>query len=136
MTLIVMIGIGSMAILTGCGEGEAPRPEAGAKLYSVVDGKVDEKTFEGWRTWRAARCERCHDGPPGAVTMGPSLVDSLRKLSRNEFKTTVLKGRAEKGMPSFEDDQHVVDNLDSLYMYLKGRSDGAIPPGKLAALGS
>ena len=39
-------------------------------------------------------------------------------------------------MPSFGDDQQVVDNLDHLYAYLKGRSDGAIPPGKLAAIGT
>jgi hypothetical protein len=68
--------------------------------------------------------------------MGPSLAESLKKLSRKDFETTVVKGRLDKGMPGFEEDQQVIDNLDSLYAYLKGRSDGAIPPGKLAAIGS
>ena len=35
------------------------------KPYTVVDGyKVDAKTMEGFRTWRAAACDRCH----GAVS--------------------------------------------------------------------
>jgi hypothetical protein len=38
----------------------------------------------------------------------------------------VTEGRLEKGMPSFKTSQQVMDNLDHLYAYLKGRSDGAI----------
>ena len=32
-----------------------------AAPYTVAEGnKVDAKTMTGWRTWRAAACERCH----------------------------------------------------------------------------
>jgi len=39
------------------------RADQPAGVYTVKDGnKVDEKTLEGWKTWRAMACERCH-GP-------------------------------------------------------------------------
>lgn len=99
--------------------------------YTVVDGdKVDRNTLNGWRTWRALACERCH-GPNQEGLVGPSLVDSLKVLSKDEFRKTVLHGRAEKGMPNFDGSKQVQENIDYLYAYLKGRSDGAIKPGRL-----
>jgi hypothetical protein len=56
-------------------------------------------------------------------------------LSKEEFKATVLKGRIEKGMPNFENSKMVSENIDNLYAYLKGRSDGAIEPGRLQEIG-
>jgi len=104
---------------------------AGEKPYNVVDGtKVDEKTLEGWRTWRSLACERCH-GPNQEGMVGPSLIDSLKKLNKEDFRTAVLKGRPEKGMPNFDTSEQVVKNIDGLYAYLKGRSDGAIKTGRL-----
>ena len=102
--------------------------------YKVVDGnKVDKITLEGWRTWRALACERCH-GARQEGMVGPSLIESLARLSKDEFKESVLKGRPEKGMPNFDGSKMVVENIDGLYAYLKGRSDGAIPPGRLEEL--
>jgi mono/diheme cytochrome c family protein len=99
--------------------------------YKVVDGlKVDTATLNGWRTWRALACERCH-GAQQEGAVGPSLVESLRKLSKQEFEQTVLNGRPEKGMPNFNASKMVTDNIEGLYGYLKGRSDGAIQPGHL-----
>src|SRR6266700_241305 len=70
-----------------------------AALYTVQDGdKVDPKTLEGWKTWRALACERCH-GAEQEGLVGPSLVDSLKTLSKEDFHTTVINGRPEKGMP-------------------------------------
>ena len=103
-------------------------------LYKVQDGnKVDKATLEGWRTWRALACERCH-GPKQEGLVGPSLIDSLQRLSKEEFKQTLTKGRPEKGMPNFDGSKMVMENLDGLYAYLKGRSDGAIQPGRLEEL--
>src|SRR2546423_15631109 len=70
-----------------------------AAPYTVQDGdKVDPKTLEGWKTWRALACERCH-GAEQEGLVGPSLVNSLKVLSKEEFHTTVIDGRPEKGMP-------------------------------------
>lgn len=113
--------------------GTAAKP-ANGKLYTVSEGnKVDELTLKGWKTWRAMACERCH-GANQEGLVGPSLIDSLKVLTKDQFKTTVLNGRVEKGMPNFGGSQRVVDNIDNLYAYLKGRSDGAIKPGHVHSM--
>jgi mono/diheme cytochrome c family protein len=104
------------------------------ELYTVVDGvKVDPETLKGFKTWRAAACDRCH-GANQEGLVGPSLVQSLKTLSKDDFKKTVTEGRLEKGMPSFKTSHTVMDNLDHLYAYLKGRSDGAIKRAKVEPL--
>lgn len=101
------------------------------QLYTVVDGyKVDANTMKGFRTWRAAACDRCH-GANQEGLVGPSLVTSLKTLTKEEFVKTVRDGRLDKGMVSFGTNKAVMDNIDSLYAYLKGRSDGAIKRAKV-----
>ena len=100
-------------------------------LYKVVDGyKVDADTIKGFRTWRAAACDRCH-GANQEGLVGPSLVNSLKTLTKPEFVKTVTEGRLPKGMPSFGESPVVKDNINELYAYLKGRSDGAITRAKV-----
>jgi mono/diheme cytochrome c family protein len=77
---------------------------------------------KGWKAWRAAACERCH-GAAQEGMVGPSLIASLKVLSRDEFRKVLLEGRLEKGMPSHP---YLEPKLDDLYAYLKGRSDGSI----------
>ena len=108
---------------------------ADAAPYQVSGGnKVDAHTLSGWRTWRALACERCH-GAAQEGMVGPSLVNSLKVLTKDQFRETVLKGRIDKGMPNFDGSKMVVENIDNLYAYLKGRSDGAIQPGRLEEMG-
>ncbi|WP_041657901.1 cytochrome c [Azoarcus sp. KH32C] len=100
-------------------------------LYTVVEGyKVDANTMQGFRTWRSAACDRCH-GPNQEGLVGPSLIERLKVLTPEEFKTTVLGGRMAKGMPSFGENAKVSEHIDQLYAYLKGRSDGAITRAKV-----
>jgi len=109
---------------------------ASTDLYQVQDGtKVDAKTLMGWKTWRALACERCH-GAQQEGLVGPSLIDSLKVLSKEDFHTTIMKGRPEKGMPNFDTSQMVTQNWEGLYAYLKGRSDGKIQPGHLYPIDS
>ena len=108
--------------------------DAKTPLYTVVDGyKVDENTMKGFRTWRQAACDRCH-GANQEGMVGPSLVNSLKTLTKEEFIKTVRDGRLEKGMQSFGTSAAVMDNIDHLYAYLKGRSDGAITRAKVEAI--
>ncbi len=112
---------------------ELSKPSGGPKggLYTVKDGnKVDPVTLNGWKTWRALACERCH-GAAQEGLVGPPLVVSLHRLTKDEFKKTVMSGRIEKGMPPFNTSNMVTKNLDGLYAYLKGRADGRIKPGHL-----
>ena len=66
--------------------------------------------------------------------VGPSLIASLKVLTKDEFVKTVTEGRLDKGMVSFKDSKAVMDNIDHLYAYLKGRSDGAITRAKVEEL--
>lgn len=132
---VVAAVLASVTCLSNAADSAAAAPAAnGAKLYSVTDGnKVDANTLKGWRTWRAMACERCH-GPNQEGMVGPSLIDSLKVLTKDQFKTTVLNGRVEKGMPNFGGSKQVTENIDNLYAYLKGRSDGAIKPGRVESM--
>jgi mono/diheme cytochrome c family protein len=109
----------------------ASAAHAQTPLYTVVEGyKVDAETMKGFRTWRAAACDRCH-GANQEGMVGPSLVTSLKTLSKEEFVKTVTNGRLDKGMQSFSTSPQVMENMNQLYAYLKGRSDGAITRAKV-----
>jgi hypothetical protein len=113
-------------------DGTAVTPvSSDAPLYRVVDGNhVDANTMKGWHTWRAMACDRCH-GPNQEGLVGPSLVDDLKTMTKEDFKKCLLDGRIDKGMPNFGGVKTVADNVDALYAFLKGRSDGAIATGNL-----
>ena len=102
-----------------------------AALYTVQDGyKVDAQTMKGFRAWRAAACDRCH-GANQEGMVGPSLLVRMQVLTKEEFVTVVRDGRLVKGMQSFSNSPIVMDNINELYAYLKGRSDGAITRAKV-----
>src|SRR5687768_17437184 len=104
---------------------------ADSPLYKVTDGyKVDPKTMEGFRAWRAAACDRCH-GANQEGLVGPSLLERMKTLTKEEFVKTVRDGRLDKGMQSFGNSPMVMGNMDNLYAYLKGRSDGKITRAKV-----
>jgi mono/diheme cytochrome c family protein len=123
---VLSIGLSSITMLALPAQADQP-----PGVFTVKDGnKVDDKTLEGWKTWRAMACERCH-GPEQEGLVGPSLVNSLKVLSKDDFHTTITNGRPEKGMPNFGAVPLVQKNWENLYNYLKGRSEGKIAPGHL-----
>jgi mono/diheme cytochrome c family protein len=107
------------------------KANASGKLYEVQDGtKVDAATLQGWKTWRAMACERCH-GAAQEGLVGPSLIESFKTITKERFHEQLMKGAPEKGMPPFASVKMVNDNWEGLYAYLKGRSDGQIKAGRL-----
>ncbi len=125
-TTLLMIGL-----VTAMAGTAAMAQDAKSKLYSVDEGyKVDPETMKGFRAWRSAACDRCH-GANQEGLVGPSLVASLKTLSKDDFVKVVTNGRLEKGMQSFGNSPVVMDNINQLYAYLKGRSDGAITRAKV-----
>ena len=110
-------------------------PATASVPYTVKDGtKVDARTFQGWKTWRALACERCH-GAEQEGLVGPSLIERLKVLSKEDFHQLMMHGRPEKGMPNFNGSTMVQNNWEGLYAYLKGRSDGQIKSGHLQPIG-
>lgn len=116
--------------------GAAPPAQAQEeKPYNIVDGKVDKGTYNGYRRYGDA-CHRCH-GPDGAGgSYAPSLVESLKNLSYDQFTEVVINGRQnvaagkESVMPAFGEVQDVAMYIDDIYAYLKARSDGVLGRGR------
>jgi mono/diheme cytochrome c family protein len=110
----------------------AKSPADGKAPYKVVDGyKVDPATLQGFRTWRAATCDRCH-GAEQEGSVGPSLIEAMKRLSQEQFTDIVANGRSVRGvMPAYKTNKDVMEHMDELYGYLKGRSDGAITRAKV-----
>src|SRR5437867_131716 len=132
---VVMLMLGATLIAPGNTVAQDKPPAAGGpKLYTVVDGyKVDANTMNGFRAWRSGACDRCH-GANQEGLVGPSLLESMKTLSKEDFVKTVRDGRLEKGMVSFSSSQVVMDNIDNLYAYLKGRANGDITRAKVEEL--
>ena len=129
--LAPLLAIAWMAGSAGADEADPQAAAPADALYTVVDGtKVDPKTLDGWKTWRALACERCH-GAEQEGLVGPSLVEKLQTLKKEEFHELMMNGRPDKGMPPFSGSAMVTKNWEGLYAYLKGRSDGQIKPGHL-----
>jgi mono/diheme cytochrome c family protein len=112
----------------------AAAQEVKTELYTVVDGnKVDPKTLAGFRAWRQANCAACHGANQEGLA-GPSLIERMKTLTREQFNQVVLEGRIERGMPPHKQAPVVVENLDAMYAYLKGRSDGAIKTARVTPI--
>ena len=110
------------------------------KPYTVIDGKADEKTFNGWRRYTES-CLRCH-GPDGAgSSYGPDLVDSVKHMTQDEFNEVVVNGRTNVNpastsvMPPFGEVEDVVSYLDDIWAYLKARADGVLGRGRPPRIG-
>jgi mono/diheme cytochrome c family protein len=133
---IVVFALGATLMGTGAAgaQDKSQSPQPGNSMYRVVDGyKVDANTMNGFRAWRAAACDRCH-GANQEGLVGPSLLESLKTISKEDFIKTVRDGRLDKGMMSFSSSKTVMDSIDNLYAYLKGRSNGDITRAKVEEL--
>ena len=110
------------------------------KPYTITDGKVDKKTFNGWRRYTES-CLRCH-GPDGAgSSYAPPLIDSVKHMTQDEFNEIVVNGRtnvnaaSESVMPPFGEVEDVVTYLDDIWAYLKARADGVLGRGRPPRVG-
>src|SRR5215468_10428620 len=132
--LTLLLCAGPIGSAWAAAQDKTAEATGGKQLYTVVDGyKVDPNTMNGFRAWRAAACDRCH-GANQQGMVGPSLIESLKTLSKEDFVETVRDGRLDKGMMSFASSKMVMDNIDNLYAYLKGRSNGDITRPKVEEL--
>jgi len=133
------LNVAALALGTGlvlAAEGNQPIE----KPYTITDGKVDKKTFNGWRRYTES-CLRCH-GPDGAgSSYAPSLVDSVKHVTQDDFNEVVVNGRtnvnasSENVMPPFGEVEDVVSYLDDIWAYLKARADGVLGRGRPPRIG-
>ena len=124
-----------LAVAAGLLVGEVGMAAGAAqdKLYKAVDGKVDKRTYNGYRRYNSI-CIHCH-GPDGiGGSFAPSLIAA--PLDLPTFRQVVLAGR-ENGnsvMKGFAGDGNVEPYIEDIYAYLQARADGALGRGRLARL--
>jgi methanol metabolism-related c-type cytochrome len=124
----LLLGL-AVAPLASTGRAEEEKP------YRVENGRVDKETFNGYRRYGNS-CMQCH-GPDGSgSSYAPSLVESLKHLTQEQFNETVINGRQnvtqsqQNVMPSFGHVEDVALYINDIYGYLKARSDGALGRGR------
>ena len=137
--------IGLSFVLPVSGEpGPAVRDEDGKYFdkadmptYNVKeDGTLDWYAYSGFRRYHS-ECHVCH-GPDGeGSSYAPALKDSLKTLSYQQFLEITASGKNVNAsqnmvMPAFGDNKSVMCYIDDIYVYLKARSDEAIPRGRPA----
>jgi len=123
------------------------------EYYKVVDGKVDDKTFVGWRLFNST-CFVCHGQNATGTDIAPNLLVALEGMSEFRFRKKVLhkyfakvnlddpdrrlafleqvsaEAVEEFKMPTWSDDPNIRPHISDLYAYLKARSDGALGEGR------
>jgi methanol metabolism-related c-type cytochrome len=133
--LAAAVGVAALGLGSAVQGQDVGSPAWQKKPYNIVDGKVGMATYNGYRRYTES-CLRCH-GPDGAgSSYAPSLVDSLKTMSYDQFVGTVIAGKKNVStsqdlvMPAFGEVADVVNYLDDIYTYLPARSDGALGRGR------
>ena len=101
----------------------------GEKFYRAENGKVDQRTYNGFRRYHAS-CNHCH-GPDGlGSSFGPSLIDGPMDI--DTFRRTVRDGQSTGAsvMKGFGGDPNIAPYIDDIYAYLQARTDGELGRGR------
>jgi mxaJ protein len=123
-------------------------------IYTIENGKVDNKTFVGWRLFNST-CFVCHGQNATGTDIAPNLLPRLEGMSEFKFRKAVLhryfakvnlddpdrrlaflsqvageRGVSEFKMPTWSNDPNIRPHISDLYAYLKARSDGALGEGR------
>lgn len=113
-------------------------PAFAADVCTSAGTEVDETTWIGSKIYDRTfgrGCGTCHD-----VSPNPNLLESVKKLSKDEFATVLKNGR--NGMPkavdaikdvgpvkkaNLSDDQAI----EAIWVYLNCRAENKVPAGKI-----
>ena len=99
------------------------------KFYHIVDGRVDARTYNGFKRYHAG-CNHCHGPDAMGSSFAPSLIERLPPIEqfREIVRNGVNKGTA--AMLGFSGDTNVSPYVDDIYAYLQARADGALGRGR------
>jgi cytochrome c len=111
---------------------EAPLIDA---YHQPPHDTVSEAVYDGWKQFNL-NCARCHGEDALGTTIAPHLILSLKPdgpiNTKELFVQTVCAGRPAKGMPSWCALGLDIAKINDIYLYVKGRSDAKISPGRPA----
>ena len=124
--------VASAAKVTTASAASDPPPYEGHIQCEGGDCKVDLWMIRGFRAF--SQCQVCHGLDGNGSTIAPSLVEKLKEIDKSRFVEVVKEGLTGQigVMPPWKENPNVMNYMEQLYAYLKARSDGAIPPGRLA----
>lgn len=133
--------LAGLLALSAASHAQAQAAQSAPKPYTVENGKVDKKTYNGWRRYTES-CMRCH-GPDGSgSSYGPNLAKRVREgMTQDQFNEVVVNGRtnvsaaSDSVMPPFGTVEDVMNYLDDIWAYLKARADGVLGRGRPARIG-
>jgi cytochrome c len=125
-----------------------PATESKSYTYTLKDGKtakldfslfadgkgpkVTKAVFRGYELYNSY-CYRCHGTDAAGSQLAPDLRHSLSAgMTRQQFLSIAMAGKADKGMPSWAGFLSRED-ITSTYQYVKGRSLDLVPPGRPAS---
>lgn len=91
--------------------------------------KVTKDVFSGYEQYNST-CNRCHgDDAVGGAYAAPDLRHAMQGgLTWQQFLTTAMAGRVNKGMPSWAG-FYSQKEIRDIYEYVKGRSLNLVPQG-------
>jgi FtsZ-interacting cell division protein ZipA len=120
---------------TASAEQDQPLRDA---YHQAPKDTVDQATYDGWKQFNL-NCARCHGEDVLGTTIAPHLIVSLKPdgpINTTElFIQTVCAGRPAKGMPSWCALGLDMNKINDIYLYVKGRSDAKLSPGRPAVKG-
>lgn len=91
--------------------------------------KVTKAVFHGYQLYNSY-CYRCHGTDASSSQLAPDLRHSLAAgMKQPEFLAIAMSGKRDQGMPSWAGFL-TEEDVNQIYMYVKGRSLDLVPPGR------
>ncbi len=86
---IITLLITGIVACTPATAGDAAAPKRASGNYRVQDGKVDARTFVGWRVYHES-CVTCHGADAISTGTAPDLRERISTYTEKEFSIKVL----------------------------------------------
>jgi mono/diheme cytochrome c family protein len=106
-----------------------------AETHPAARDTLSPATYEGWKQFQL-NCSRCHGQDAEGTSVAPSLVQALGKggpvSTEAAFLHIACNGVAGTAMPAWCKMGLGTDNLREIYLYVNGRANGTIHPGRPA----
>lgn len=105
------------------------------QYHAAAQDTLAPAAYNGWKQFEL-NCSRCHGENAEGTSFAPSLVKALGPGGPVTNEQTFLKiacnGIPGTGMPAWCTLGLGTDQLQAIYLYVKGRADGTIHPGRPA----
>lgn len=131
--LILAMGAAHAQAPDSSGVAQATDTSWFAKYHPAARDTLSPAAYDGWQQFQI-NCSRCHGQDAEGTSFAPSLVQALGKGGPVQTETAFLgiacDGVPGTGMPSWCKLGLGMDKLQQIYLYVSGRANGTIHPGR------